>query len=383
MLQSNKRLFSDFDKWYEGWQVKLKSDPLMKWMVEARNKIEKQGDLESHSYVKAEILASYTDDGLSIEVPLDLFEDTKQLFSKIKDKKYQEHITKDGVLRIQRKWVENSLKEYELLEAVAIAYGRISELVDDAHRQLGLSIPATISEMSGETYGKEFRNGKLPCMVGHGDLRTMNFWIESGAEIEISVKDQKFNREAAEEAAKRYSIKPEKIFSAESNLESMLSSLFETARGVFLVDGYHVTVMFFMQNGKPVKIAQLDPDEHGEKYLLMREAANTVARTGADSVIMIGELWSAPFDSSSPYRRAADSSERREYLSAVMINKDGNPIRKLAEIIRKDGVSLGETQTNVGEALPIFTPIYEVWGKEIPADWKDSFFSKRDGVLKM
>lgn len=63
ILQSNKRLFSNFDVWYDSWQDKLRADPLMRWMVDARNKIEKQGDLEMHSFVRAEIMASYYDDG--------------------------------------------------------------------------------------------------------------------------------------------------------------------------------------------------------------------------------------------------------------------------------------------------------------------------------
>lgn len=35
ILQSNKRLFNNFDSWYESWQQKLRADPLMRWMVPA------------------------------------------------------------------------------------------------------------------------------------------------------------------------------------------------------------------------------------------------------------------------------------------------------------------------------------------------------------
>ncbi len=59
ILQNKKQNIPEFDAWYGDWQEKLKSDSLMRRMVEARNKIEKRGDLEVHSFVRAEIVASY------------------------------------------------------------------------------------------------------------------------------------------------------------------------------------------------------------------------------------------------------------------------------------------------------------------------------------
>jgi len=93
----------------------------MRWMVDARNKIEKEGDLQAHSFVRAEIIASYLDAGPRIEAPL-------RLLKSIPDTGVGEHICKHGTLRIQRRWVENTLPHYELLDAVAIAYGRLSDL---------------------------------------------------------------------------------------------------------------------------------------------------------------------------------------------------------------------------------------------------------------
>ena len=52
-----------------------------------------------------------------------------------------DHVWKNGTLRIQRRWVENSLPDHELLDAVATAYGRIAQVVEDAHLQLGIEAP--------------------------------------------------------------------------------------------------------------------------------------------------------------------------------------------------------------------------------------------------
>ena len=52
ILQNNKHAFPDFDAWYSPWQERFRADPLMCWMVEARNKIEKRGDLETYSVIR-------------------------------------------------------------------------------------------------------------------------------------------------------------------------------------------------------------------------------------------------------------------------------------------------------------------------------------------
>jgi hypothetical protein len=55
----------------------------MRWMVDARNKIEKQGELEAHSFVRAEIMASYYEEGPRIEVPAELFQSPTELISSV------------------------------------------------------------------------------------------------------------------------------------------------------------------------------------------------------------------------------------------------------------------------------------------------------------
>src|SRR5690348_4069143 len=59
ILQKEHRAIPDFEPWYAEWQERMKSDPLMKWLVTARNRIEKQGDLKTHSSALVSVLASW------------------------------------------------------------------------------------------------------------------------------------------------------------------------------------------------------------------------------------------------------------------------------------------------------------------------------------
>ncbi len=111
VLQKNKDRIPNFDKWYADWQSKLAAIPLMKWMVEARNRIEKQGDLEAHSFVSAEIVASHLDEGPKIQVPAKLWDTPRVLLNSIPNSILGEHIKKNGILRIRRLWIENTLPD--------------------------------------------------------------------------------------------------------------------------------------------------------------------------------------------------------------------------------------------------------------------------------
>jgi hypothetical protein len=59
MVQKRKAVFDDFDSWYDGWQDRLRAYPTMSWLKDARNHVEKVGDLEIASTARVEIVASW------------------------------------------------------------------------------------------------------------------------------------------------------------------------------------------------------------------------------------------------------------------------------------------------------------------------------------
>ncbi|HEX4301910.1 MAG TPA: hypothetical protein VHZ78_03905 [Rhizomicrobium sp.] len=378
ILQSNKRAFSNFDAWYAPWQEKFKADALMRWMVEARNKIEKQGDLEANSVVRAELVASYFSNEVpKIEVPAALFDAPTALVKGIPSTALGDHIRREGVVRIQRRWVENSLPDYELLDAVAVAYGRLSDMLSNAHVALGLQVPETKDTRTGEIYGDEFREGRLPCMIGHGEMRSIDVRLADGHPVELVEIERVIERRDAKEISKRYDFDPEQMF-GDGSIESALSGLYATARKMFLKDGYHVNMVMMFRGEKPVDLRQLVFEDQGQKYLMMRRLANEVVRRGADAVIMIGEIWSATFDPDKPYRFARDAPERREALIATLIRKCGEPIQLVSTIERKGKqLDLGKVVEVRDGAQAMFAPIYEAWRREIPKEWAEAFQRKK------
>lgn len=374
ILQSNKSIIPDFDRWYEKWQELFRADPLMTWMKDARNKIEKQGDLEAKSFVRAEIIASYLNEGPKIEVPAKLSDAPIQLVKSILMNAMGAHVRKDGVVRIQRRWIENTLPEHELLDAVATAYGRLSELLADAHVQIGLPPGPIINETTGEEYPPDLRRGRLPCMIGHADARSLDVWLATGIPIEFEVVEKTVRVDDLKETGKRleerYDVRVEEMYADSGEAADHQRTLFTTARKMFEKDGYHITLAFLLRNGKPVHFRELRPGEHGHKYLMMRSLAHEVVLHGADATILMGESWSAPADPSKPFQRAADNPDRIEFLVSTLVTKTAEPIHLSARIHRvRNTVRLHPTEEEVGGAHFLFAPIYEAWGRAIPDGW--------------
>lgn len=374
VLQKNKELIPDFDKWYSDWQAKLAAIPLMKWMVEARNRIEKQGDLEAHSFISAEIVASHLDEGPKIQVPAKLSDAPLALVKSIPNSMLGEHIKKNGILRIRRRWIENTLPDRELLDAVATAYGQLAQLAYSAHEQMGLIGPITTNVETGQKFPQADRDGRLPCMIGHEDTRTLDIWLATGEPLECEEIETRLDRAEVMAEAPRlknlYGVDPAKMYPDSGNVHDHARSLFEAARKMFDKDGYHITIAILLRNGRPVQFRELRPIEHGHKFMMMRNLAQQAQKIGADATVLISESWAAPADPAKPYMRAANSPARREFLTATAASKDGEPLMLKAEILREgEKVTLDETSEEADGAHFAFAPLYEVWKKEIPSHW--------------
>ena len=337
---------------------------------DARNTVEKQGDLEAHSFVRAEIVASYLDNGPRVQVPAKLWDGPLQLVKSIPAGAVGDHIRKDGIVRIQRRWIESTLPDYELVEAVAVAYGRLSTLVDDAHHQLGLQASAAAPREPGNDCPNDERDGRLPCMNGHADARTLDVLLAPDALLEFEVVKPKIDLRDGSELITRYAVRPTEIFGESDVAEDRLRSLFATARKMFEKDGHHITVAFLLRDGKPVEIRELRPAQHGHKYLMMRELAHEVVRLGADAVMLLGDDVVARADPSKPMMRAVELPDRVELLTGTVVTKAGEPLELSAEINRNHKVvTLGATCERRGGAEFAFVPVYKAWGRPLPVEW--------------
>lgn len=316
VLQKQKSNIPNFESWYSIWQEKLKADPILNWLVQARNRIVKEGDLETKSIARAYILKGYNDPPYrDFLVPplthtLDI---SKQLAEEI-----PELIKCNAILKVERLWIADDLPEYELLEALAHAYGVLSILIDDAHIQAGLTGTQLYEETENGKYklleySTEHLKGRLPCMVASAGKRTV--WVKLSTNefvspeiIPVTLMDMDI-----EEAKDKYNDIFKASFKQEKrakNLKEFADIFWQWAKHILSIDGNHITLVIFILPNSRISLMELRPKDRSEKYVIWSNVANEIKRNGAKAILAIGEVWIETHDLKFPYSPPSESSER-------------------------------------------------------------------------
>jgi hypothetical protein len=112
----------------------MKTDSIMKWSLEARNRIVHQADLEIYSKAVVRLSRDWLNEIESVlEVPSHYT--THQTISALFASAPQ---PLEGIASIERRWVDAELPDRELLEATRHSYNRIAGVIQVAHKAAGV-----------------------------------------------------------------------------------------------------------------------------------------------------------------------------------------------------------------------------------------------------
>jgi hypothetical protein len=109
ILQHHKAAVPNFDDWYVPYRNTFAADPIMSWAKTARNKIEKEGDLETLSQVRAELIAAYAFNPTTNWLPTSIVWTTEQIRRSIPPDLLDTHVVDNGALAIEGRWVDVEL----------------------------------------------------------------------------------------------------------------------------------------------------------------------------------------------------------------------------------------------------------------------------------
>lgn len=326
IMQSNKSSISGFDDWYQFYVKKWKSDAIMEWAKDSRNVIEKQGDLSIYSQARAKIIASYLGGPVTGWIDSCLFSSNDAIRASIPKLYLNPHVIQHGTMIVERRWVANSLPDMEILEAMSHVYGELQRAIIELTQKAEMALPgwlqnglphamrtlamdraAYVSIASGDTYG--YRLFQKP--------------IENLAKAQKSALEKRYGP-----ITKIIGPRPG------DTLREQAESLFKVAKVMLVRDGYHAGIAFLLSDST-VRIVNVDFPNRAAKYVITRELAKYAASTGATSVIMIGEAWTAPRSSTPSSGFASEAKHRGEALILNAANKKGEHFSIRAQFYRK------------------------------------------------
>lgn len=311
IIQKNKHDIPGYESWYQDHVLgPWKQDEVMTWAKDARNVIEKEGDLDMRSALRAAVMFSH-DPNEDVEVktsrPHLLQADVNKIAKVAKDN-LPTGVLDAAVLRIERRWVANTLPDSELVYALTYVYARIYQVCKDLAEHLGGKLDASIPHPTSlDPASNDVSKARYIKLGKPGVGRT--------ATVRIA-KDPNFKPPQAL-LALRAEIQS---LPTPTSLASTMELLSKLAKATFQHHGNHVPMLFlYDRNWKQVDFLMAQFADQADKFLFWRNAASRAAYLQATALVWISESWIRDVQSNPdlPVRKMPIIGERLHLVGAT------------------------------------------------------------------
>lgn len=367
MLQAEKHAVRDFDDWYEPWQRSMASDAVMRWLNDARVRVFHKGDLETLSTARISLRERW--DQLEALVNVEV---SPNLSSQEIALTLQASVPSDApdylVLNVERRWVEEQLPDWELLDALAHCYGVISLIVDEAHQRAEAPHTRVILDTAREAVlNISHLSGRLPCMVGLTSARSVALRVHSGELLDLTTPitfNPSHDSEAIAESASRYRI--HEIQHPDSlDPIGFVPYYAELSRRMLIADQHHIPlVILFTPSG--MRYLSSAAEDKADKYVTWTRIGEEVERFGATGLVSIAEAWEwfvpAP---DQPSWVVPQAPARGEVLAVVAATKDGRYVTASTRFEHRYGriVARRPEILELAEPPNFLLPVVEAWSR--------------------
>lgn len=284
IIQKNKGTIPDFDSWYQNNVLTTWSDDeVMTWAKNSRNVIEKEGDLEMLSTLNALLIFSYlSEEDIEMDCSQNglLYFGVKKLI-RFAQKTLPSSVSDAAVIKIERKWVANSLPAWELLHAISYIYSRMYECCQLLGAHLDSPIDNKIIQANAvDTLRENSRKVEYVKIRGmgshHTHIESINY--DKGFEPPIEIKKQITDSV--------------KNFERPHNLQQAVKQFSDTAKITFNHYGNHEQMLFMLdKEWAVVSMITTALEDQAEKFIFWRSIGERVSTLNVNSLIWISESW--------------------------------------------------------------------------------------------
>ncbi|WP_435589514.1 hypothetical protein [Micromonospora chalcea] len=358
LVQKQKESLLGFSEWYPLWQNSAKADEIMRWAVEARNRVVKQADLDIHSRAIVRLSRDWLH---STEGDLDLppHLNTHQLVSVLLSTAPEG--VRRGVMTIERRWVDLELPRWELLDATAHAYSGLVDLIEAAHRATGIqecNIPArnppcvtsSLQRMPG-------------CMVQVDDNRRLHVDLAEMTQMREKLYVVQRGDIPFEVVRKRYG-----DFAMSGDAIKRVPQAVAMGKRMLSLDKELLTSAWLLRGEQVVDMLSMVFIDQHSKIVQVHQLADRLERARADGLVFLTETWlgAALEGGANADHEAVPPSKqpnRSEALWVTGATQDGRLRESLTIFFRGvDGqIFFGPTQYLRGGFVNALRPVFDRW----------------------
>ncbi|MGE8211650.1 MAG: hypothetical protein ACN6RH_19300 [Stenotrophomonas rhizophila] len=254
----------------------------MQWAKDSRNKIEKEGDLDLHSALTMTLFWSYiAEQDISLVTGREeLLQAGAKRLIRFARRNLPSGVVDSSAVRIERRWVANTLPEWELLQAFSYIYA--------AHYRMCQGLAAHI----GETLNVKVPSPDALFAARESAMRTAYLKLADMRVHSQNVEIVKFDRSTISPEREALLAPVKDAASSARNLDDVFESLCAMASSTFEHDGYHVPMVFMYDESlREVGMMSVHFGDRVDKYIFWRGVADRVAVTRAKLVVIVGEMW--------------------------------------------------------------------------------------------
>ncbi|WP_162959007.1 hypothetical protein [Micromonospora tulbaghiae] len=358
LVQKQKEDLVGYSEWYPAWQSSAKADEIMRWAVEARNRVVKQADLDIHSRAIVRLSRDWLD---SMEDDLDLppHLNTHQIVSALLSTAPEG--VQRGVMTIERRWVDLELPRWELLDATAHAYSGLVDLIEAAHRAADVQ-GCNVPDRNPPCVTSSFRR-MPPCMIQVNDNRRLHVNLAEMTQMREKLHVVQRGDVPFEVVEKRYG-----DFTISGDAIKRVPQAVAMAKRILSVDKELLTSAWLLRGEQVIDGLSMVFSDQDSKLVQMHQLADRVDRARADGLVFLTETWlGAPLegDASAGSNAVPPSKQpnRREALWVTGATQDGRLRESLTVFFRGiDGrIFFGPTQYLRGGSVNALRPVFERW----------------------
>jgi hypothetical protein len=283
IIQKNKSDIPDFANWYQHNVLSPWSkDQVMNWARDARNVVEKEGDIDMQSTLRASVLYSHrpSEDMVITTARAELVGADISKLLRYARSMLPAGVSDAAVLKIERRWIANSLPNYELIYALTYAYAQLYEVCKALAGHLGIALEATIPHPTDLD----------PCERDVLRTRLIKF-AKPGVGRNSSIRLNAIPN--YQPPAFLVELKAELDATPEpSTLAEVVARHSKMAKATFEHHGNHVPMLaLYDKNWKQIDFMSTAFSDQAEKFLFWRNVADRATYLKAFAMVWTSESW--------------------------------------------------------------------------------------------
>ena len=139
LIQKRKSKWPDFEDWYGEWQEDARINSVLAWGVTARNRVVKEEDLQTYSEARVSLYGDRLKEAEEVwHVPPETT--VEMIVTGLTRASKERPTTRSGMIRVQRRWVDDQLPDHELVAALREMYRAVASIVSRAHKAGGVDV---------------------------------------------------------------------------------------------------------------------------------------------------------------------------------------------------------------------------------------------------